>query len=169
MSGIERETGPQPSPGGVEPFRVRKAEQADLPAVLALYAQPEIDDGQTLAIEEAAALLHRFQRYPDYALYVAEEDGRIVGSFALLIMDNLGHLGTPSGIVEDVVVDPGRQGSGIGQAMMAFAIAYCRDKGCYKLALSSNARRERAHAFYEQLGFERHGFSFRVLLEGGAR
>ena len=169
MSEIGSDTRPQPSRAVAEPFRIRKAEETDLPAVLALYAQPDIDDGDVLLIEEATALLRRFESYPDYKLYVAEQDGRIVGSFALLIMDNLGHLGTPSGIVEDVVVDPAQQGGGIGQAMMAFAIAYCRDKGCYKLALSSNAKRERAHAFYEQLGFERHGFSFRVLLEGGAR
>ena len=48
---------------------------------------------------------------------------------------------------------------------MRFALARARDKRCYKLVLSSNARRERAHAFYEALGFERHGYSFRIELE----
>jgi hypothetical protein len=38
--------------------------------------------------------------------------------------------------------------------------------GCYKLALSSNERREAAHAFYDSLGFQRHGFSFVVPLGG---
>jgi GNAT superfamily N-acetyltransferase len=47
---------------------------------------------------------------------------------------------------------------------MQFAVDRSREKGCYKLMLSSNAKRERAHAFYESLGFERHGFSFRVNL-----
>jgi GNAT superfamily N-acetyltransferase len=96
---------------------------------------------------------------------VAEQDREIVGSFALLVMDNLGHLGAPSGIVEDVVVAPARQSSGIGAAMMRFALDRCRQKGCYKMVLSSNAKRLRAHAFYESLGFERHGYSFRVDLE----
>ena len=53
---------------------------------------------------------------------------------------------------------------GIGRAMMEFAQARCRDKRCYKLVLSSNAKRERAHAFYESLGFARHGYSFRTEL-----
>jgi GNAT superfamily N-acetyltransferase len=44
--------------------------------------------------------------------------------------------------------------------MVRQAIELCRDKGCYKLALSSNSRRSRAHAFYESLGFKRHGYSF---------
>jgi hypothetical protein len=34
--------------------------------------------------------------------------------------------------------------------------------------LSSNAKRERAHAFYEAFGFDRHGFSFRVDIPGVA-
>jgi GNAT superfamily N-acetyltransferase len=147
------------------PVKVRQAGAADIPAVLALYAQPDLDDGKVLPVDQAVALLERFGRYPDYTLYVAEQAGEIVGSFALLVMDNLGHLGSPSGIVEDVVVAPARQSHGIGQAMMEFALERCRDKGCYKLMLSSNAKRTRAHAFYESLGYERHGYSFRVDLE----
>jgi GNAT superfamily N-acetyltransferase len=106
--------------------------------------------------------LARFNDYPDYTLYVAERGGDVVGSFALLVMHNLGHLGAPSAIVEDVVVAPALHGQGVGKAMMQFALELCRDKGCYKLVLSSNAKRERAHAFYESLGFDRHGLSFRV-------
>jgi GNAT superfamily N-acetyltransferase len=144
---------------------IRPAEAEDLSGVLALYAQPEIDDGLVLPLDEAERLLQKFARYPDYTLYVAEHDARIVGSLALLIMDNIGHLGAPSAIVEDVVVDPRLHGTGIGRQMMQFAMQKARDKGCYKMMLSSNARRERAHAFYDSLGFERHGFSFRVELD----
>jgi GNAT superfamily N-acetyltransferase len=147
---------------------IRAAVVDDLPAVLDLYAQPEIDDGDVLPSDAAARIFRRFDDYPDYALYVAEEAGEIVGSFALLVMHNLGHLGAPSGIVEDVVVTPRLQGHGIGRAMMRFAVERCRDKGCYKLMLSSNAKRERAHAFYEALGFARHGYSFRVDLAAAA-
>jgi GNAT superfamily N-acetyltransferase len=147
------------------PVLVRPASAADVAGVLALYAQPDLDDGNVLPIDQAVALFERFGRYPDYTLFVAEQDHAIVGSFALLVMDNLGHLGAPSGIVEDVVVAPARQSDGIGAAMMRFAMERCREKGCYKLVLSSNAKRVRAHAFYESLGFERHGFSFRIDLE----
>jgi GNAT superfamily N-acetyltransferase len=143
---------------------IREADAADLPGVLALYAQPDFDDGAVLPENDAERIFERFTDYPSYTLYVAERHGRIVGSFALLIMDNLGHLGAPSGIVEDVVVGPVEQGSGIGRAMMSFAIARCRDQRCYKLMLSSNARRAKAHAFYEKLGFERHGYSYRIAV-----
>jgi GNAT superfamily N-acetyltransferase len=141
---------------------IRPAGEEDLQKVLNLYAQPAFDAGNVLPLDTARAVLRRFADYPDYALYVAERDGEVVGSFALLVMHNIGHLGAPSAIVEDVVVAPTFQERGIGKAMMQFALDLCRDKGCYKLMLSSNAKREHAHAFYEALGFERHGFSFRV-------
>jgi GNAT superfamily N-acetyltransferase len=143
---------------------IRPATAADLPAVLALYAQPDMDDGDVLPVPEAERLFARFAAHPDYTLYVVENGPRVVGTFALLVMDNLGHRGAPSAIVEDVVVAPDSQGSGVGQRMMGFAIARAREKGCYKLMLSSNLKRERAHAFYDKLGFERHGYSFRIDL-----
>jgi GNAT superfamily N-acetyltransferase len=152
-----------------EPIVIRQAEDADLPGVLALYSQPELDDGVVLSTEQAREIHAQFARYPHYKLFVAEDGGRIVGTYAFLFMHNLGHLGAPSAIVEDVVVDPTSQGRGIGQAMMRHAVEAARDLGCYKLMLSSNMKRERAHAFYERLGFERHGISFRINIDVGER
>ncbi|GAA4430241.1 GNAT family N-acetyltransferase [Acidovorax lacteus] len=143
--------------------QLREAHERDLPQVLALYAQPGLDDEQVLALDEARALFAQFARYPHYHLYVACEADRpqaVLGSYALLVMHNLAHRGAPSAVVEDVVVDAGHRGRGIGRQMMAHAMAQARAAGCYKLALSSNRRRAAAHAFYESLGFERHGVSF---------
>lgn len=147
-----------------EPVSCRVAAQSDLAAILRLYAQPDLD-GKALSLAEAERLFECLAQYPDYKLYVAEREGKIVGTFALLIMHNLGHWGTPSGVIEDVAVDPACQGQGIGRIMMQHALQLCGEKGCYKAALSSNLKRERAHAFYESLGFERHGYSYRILLD----
>jgi GNAT superfamily N-acetyltransferase len=148
---------------------IRQATENDLPEVLALYAQPQIDDGDVLSIDEARELWQRFQRYPDYKLYVACLDQKVGGTFALLIMENLAHRGAPSGLVEDVVVAVECQGRGIGKHMMRFAIERCRGSGCYKLALSSSLRRSAAHQFYESLGFVRHGYSFSTEIKGGEK
>jgi GNAT superfamily N-acetyltransferase len=146
---------------------IREATEQDLPAVLALYAQPAMDNGKVLTLDEAKSLLAQFRQYPSYRLWVAceaspeaESGGEVVGTYALLVMHNLAHQGTPSAIVEDVVVSAERQSQGIGQHMMQHAQQQARLAGCYKLVLSSNQKRERAHAFYESLGFQRHGFSF---------
>ena len=50
----------------------------------------------------------------------------------------------------------------MGRAMMSFAMRYAKDRGCYKLALSSNSARTGAHDFYRALGFSQHGISFCV-------
>ncbi|MDT7514750.1 GNAT family N-acetyltransferase [Rhodoferax mekongensis] len=139
---------------------IRQAGEADLPAVLALYAQPDLDDGQVLSDEDARAVFAQFARYPNYRLFVAVRDDTVVGTYALLVMHNLAHRGAPSAIAEDVVVDKACQGQGIGRQMMAHALQRAKEAGCYKLALSSNRKRTDAHAFYESLGFQQHGLSF---------
>jgi ribosomal protein S18 acetylase RimI-like enzyme len=142
---------------------IREALESDLSAVLALYAQPGLDDGEVLSLDEARTVWRQFARYPSYRLFVAQnETNTIVGSYALLVMHNLAHRGTPSAIAEDVVVSIAHQRQGIGRALMAHALQQARSAGCYKLALSSNARRTEAHAFYRSLGFDRHGLSFLI-------
>ena len=146
-------------------LEIRKAAESDLAAVLRLYAQPGMDNGRVLTVDAAAKILRRMATYPQYAVYVATaNDGSVVGTFALLVMDNLAHMGTPSAVVEDVCVDEQLQGQGIGRAMIHSAMEFAHQCGCYKLALSSNVAREGAHAFYRSLGFEQHGLSFHVQL-----
>ncbi len=146
------------------PITIRKASKSDLGAILALYAELEIGASQSLDLHDAERIFERMKRYPNYTIYVAELD-QVVGAFALLIMDNLAHLGAPSGIVEDVVVHSQWRGRGIGKAMMQFAMERCAQAGCYKLVLSSNLKRESAHEFYKSLGFQQHGYSFLVTLD----
>ena len=144
-------------------IRIRRAEEADLPEVIRLQHQLGPNE-PPMSLDDAAAVFVLMQSYPDNVVYVAELDGAIVGTFTLLVMDKLGHNGKPAGIVEDVVVDEPQRGTGIGGEMMRFAMDHCRERGCYKLALSSNALRTGAHAFYERLGFKKHGLSFLIDL-----
>lgn len=146
---------------------MRLATPGDLPAVIRLYHQSGLDQEGGLTLAAAERWLQRIQQYPSYRLWIAtpkELDDRLVGTFTLLVIDNLVHRGSPSGIVEGVAVDPAFQGQGIGKQMMQFAMAQGRAAGCYKLSLSTNLKRKEAHAFYESLGFQKHGYSFLVEL-----
>lgn len=147
-----------------EPLVFREGTEADLGAVLDIYAQGDLDDGRRLGASQAREVLSRFRRYPDYRLYVALLAGRIVGAFSLLIMDNLGHAGTPAAIVEDVGVHEDFRRHGVGRRMIEYAIEQARARGCYKLSLSSNNQRQDAHRFYDALGFKRHGITFSIEL-----
>lgn len=85
---------------------IREAADADLPEILNLHAQLDLQPSQGLFLEEAQKIWDRIKSYPDYRIYVATCDGHIIGTFALLVMDNLAHQGVPSAILEDVVVSP---------------------------------------------------------------
>ena len=146
-------------------IEIREATEEDLPALLGLYGQLGLDDGQVLSVEKALRIFRRMASYPDYRVYLAVRDGRAVGTLALLIMDNLAHLGEPSAVLEDMVVATSERNRGVGGRLVRFAMETCRQKGCYKLSLTSNQHREAAHRFYESLGFRRHGYSFWVDLK----
>ena len=143
---------------------IRPAGRKDLPKILDLYSQPEMDGGRVLPIEAAEKVFEQMQKYPVYDVFVAELDDVVVGTFTLLIMDNLAHMGAPSAIIEDVNVAPAWQGQGIGTRIMEFAMDRARKAGCYKLVLSSARDRVDPHRFYRKLGFSQHGISFEVPL-----
>ena len=144
-------------------LNIRIATIADVPSILHIYAEA-LDNHKVLSAEEAQKIFIKQSQYPDYHVFIAEYNQRAVGTFALLVMENMAHMGTPSAVVEDVGVLPGLQGQGIGKKMMEYALQYAKEKGCYKMSLSSNLRREQAHQFYESLGFKKHGFSFLMEL-----
>jgi ribosomal protein S18 acetylase RimI-like enzyme len=146
----------------MDALSIRRATEADLEALLRLYGQPDFNNGRVTTLDQAKATLARMATYPDFAAYCAEIDGVVVGSFSLMIVDNLAHWGVSSALVENVVVASGHQGEGIGRAMIRAAFRLAEEKGAYKVALSSNIRSTRAHEFYESLGFEKYGFSFRL-------
>jgi GNAT superfamily N-acetyltransferase len=145
-------------------LQIRRGTKEDLPAVLQIYAQPDLDGVSVLSVAEADNIFNKISEYPNYRIYVAEVQGQIAGTFALLIMDNLIHKGAPSGIVEAVAVLQEYQRKGIGKAMMHYARNLCRETRCCKLSLSSNLKRKHAHEFYRSLGFKEHGRSFYVEL-----
>ena len=138
----------------------REASSADIEALLGLYELLEFKPAQSLSLQAARVRFERYQEYPNSQIYVAELGEAIVGTFALIIVDSVAHSGKPFAVVEDVVVSQDCQGRGIGKRMMEFAMCRCKEFGCYKLTLSSHLKRQKAHSFYESLGFEKHGFSF---------
>ena len=91
---------------------------------------------------------------------VAGVDGEIARAY-LYIMHNDLHE-APFGLLEDVYVDEGERGSGIGSRLVTEVVAAAREAGCYKLIATSRTARPKVHELYERLGFERHGFEFRM-------
>ena len=80
-------------------------------------------------------------------------DETIIGMAALTVFR------VPSGLkawIEDVVVDQGQRGKGIGEALTVACIDHARDLGVSSIHLTSNPARVAANRLYQKLGFKRH-------------
>lgn len=84
-------------------------------------------------------------------LFVAEENGEIVGSSTLVIYE------IPAirkAWIEDVVVDANARGRGIAAALIQHILEYAKEEGLEKVDLTSSIHRKAAYKLYEKLGFE---------------
>ena len=148
-------------------IRIRRARKSDLPRLQELYDQLHLKNYLSLRVSPAklAAAFDHLARDRNHAILVAEVAGRIVGTCHVIVVPHLGHALKPFAIVENVVVDANARSSGIGQHLMAAAGDLARRRGCYKLALTSNIARPRAHKFYQRLGWTRTHFGYSLGLE----
>ena len=83
-------------------------------------------------------------------LFVARVDGRIAGALTLAVFR------IPTGLrawIEDVVVDAGARGHGVGEALNLAALEEARRRGAVTVDLTSRPSREAANRLYRRLGF----------------
>ena len=100
-----------------------------------------------------------------YAIKVtAEENGKILGRARLYVMFNDLHE-EPFGFLEDVFVEEGNRGKGVGTALVNAAIAEAKKQKCYKIICTSRYTSTKVHDLYMKLGFKDHGKEFRIDLE----
>jgi ribosomal protein S18 acetylase RimI-like enzyme len=102
---------------------------------------------------------------PATTVFIARDDGRIVGSLTLVIFP------IPTGLrawIEDVVVDESARGTGVGESLTRAAIEESRRRHVRSIDLTTRPSREAANRLYARLGFElRETNVYRLLLEGG--
>ena len=152
----------------MEPLVIRRAEKNDLRFILLLYRElDEVYAGQDAGEHILAADIAWLRISSDSRqhLLVAEIAGEIVGTLTLIIVPNIGHKGSPWGAIENVVVKGSRRGRGLGKSLMREATGIARERGCYKLILSSNVLRTEAHDFYRELGWRETHVGFALDLE----
>jgi ribosomal protein S18 acetylase RimI-like enzyme len=99
----------------------------------------------------SAASLRDLVEWPGNRVLIARIDGEIVGTLTLVMFP------IPTGLrawVEDVVVDAGARGKGVGAALTNEAVRLARADGARTVDLTSRPSREAANRLYERLGFE---------------
>ncbi len=87
------------------------------------------------------------------AVLVALEDGEVVGLCQVLVLRHFQHAGGLCAELESVFVREDRRGRGVGGALLEAAEALARERGCYRVQLTSNVVRTDAHRFYEAHGY----------------
>jgi len=136
---------------------IREAKFEDIPALRTLLADDDL--GRTREDLSEAGLVkyqHAFQAIdasPDNELFVAEQDGDLVGTFQLTWIPYLSRGGSLRCLIEAVRVASSRRGQGLGAEMMRFAIERAREKDCALVQLTTDRTRSKAHRFYQKLGF----------------
>jgi len=93
-----------------------------------------------------------------YQVLLAEDEGQVVGLLSLSSRQTLFHA-APSALIDELVVEQGHRGRGVGQQLMAEAIERCRAAGCCEIEVSTERSNEIAQEFYR-----RHGFSHEAVL-----
>lgn len=139
---------------------VRPAIESDIAQLVALVA----DLSTALSYEEGKRIFDTITALSNHHTFVADDEGDILGSYGLIIMQHFSHHGGISAVINDVVVRANTQGKGVGTAMMQHATDFAVAQGCYKISLSSAKERDLAHDFYRKLGYEQHGISFLLPL-----
>jgi glucosamine-phosphate N-acetyltransferase len=142
-------------------FIIREIQQADLEkgffqTLSNLSVLGRIGDD----IEHAEKILQEIKSYPLYKIFVAvkNDDTEIIGSITLLIEQKFIHDGGKSGHIEDVVTRREYEGMGVGSALVSAALAFAKEKNCYKVILDCS---EKNVPFYEKNGFRRNEISMR--------
>ncbi|MEJ2720616.1 MAG: GNAT family N-acetyltransferase [bacterium] len=149
----------------MESIKIRPAAQEDVPDVVALYNLAKGIDAATFDVKTVGNIFARVRKHPNFHVFVAEMDSRVVGTFMLVVPEGTRDGEHPEGIVENVVVHKMHQRQGIGKYMMDFAMTMCREAGCDKMRFSTNDRNAEASHFFETLGFERRGYGFVIDLD----
>lgn len=89
----------------------------------------------------------------------------VVATLQISLIPGLSRFGMWRAMLENVFVDPEQRGTGVGTALMHWAMDYCRQAGCGMIQLTSNKQRKDAHRFYSRLGFTATHEGFKLYFE----
>lgn len=140
---------------------VRPAQPEDAATLVALGTAVGREEGAWLltsdtwrSVSEERRYLRALKRYPDAAVFVAEDDGQLVARLSLArdphpASHHVADLG--------LMVAATHRGRGIGRALLEQAVSWARDAGVRKIELHVFPWNEPAIRLYERFGFEREG------------
>ncbi|HEY5112433.1 MAG TPA: GNAT family N-acetyltransferase [Acidimicrobiales bacterium] len=144
----------------VRPIEIGDLEAASL-VVQGGSLTPEVEDEENLEAYWAAVEETRRRRGD---VLVAEVGGEVVGVCQVIVFPHFQHTGGWCAELESVHVRGDLRSQGIGTLLLAGAEALARERGCYRVQLTSRNVRSDAHRFYTAQGFEQTSQGFKKSL-----
>ncbi|SDN80896.1 GNAT family N-acetyltransferase [Phyllobacterium sp. OV277] len=149
----------------------RRAERADLSALIAIFAEDLLGGHGDTTDPEA---FPRYERAFDQIeasncdqLIVGVLDGEVVATAQVTFTTTLTSIGTTNMTIGAVQTRSDMRGQGVGGKLINHCIALGKEHGVGLIQLMSNAKRVDAHRFYEGLGFKKSHAGFKMVVEAG--
>ncbi len=138
-------------------LNLRLAKTGDVKSIRELLADDKLgqtrEDMSDNALPKYIKAFQAIQTSPDNQLWVAELNGKVVGTWQVTYIPYLSRAGNTRCLIEAVRTASSYRGQGIGKQMMEFAIEQARARGCLLVQLTTDKTRPQAHNFYQGLGF----------------
>ena len=130
----------------------RRLTSTDLKSLLELYKQLDADDN-VCPSEQSEKNWKEIEADEDIQYFGAVDDGRVVSTCYAVYIPNLTRNNRGICFIENVVTDKAYRRLGLASRVLDMAIAFAKDRHCYKVILQSGTGRTEAHQFYENKGF----------------
>ena len=91
---------------------------------------------------------------PGAAVFVAEEDGEVIG-YAYVAAESYDYMALrgPAGVLHDIIVDPERRRGGVGRQLLEAVLGFVLERGLTQIVLGTAERNETAQRFFASVGF----------------
>jgi len=137
---------------------IRRATEADLPAIVRIYNQAIVSSVATFDLEPYAVEARRewFDQFGDeHPMFVAEAEGNVVGfAYYLPYRAKAAYARTKE---TTIYVDTGFHRRGVGRALYEALIEHARRGGVHVLMAVLGGRNPASEALHRALGFEQVG------------
>jgi GNAT superfamily N-acetyltransferase len=130
----------------------RRADLADLDALLALHAASEVSRSAEPRAR-AEQIWQEILARDGLVVFVSDAEARIVSTCMLITVPNLLRGGRQHRILENVVTHPDHQGRGHGRAVVGAALSEAWKRDCHHVLMQSGRADPRVHRFYQACGF----------------
>ena len=127
---------------------IRQATIKDASKITNLLAQLDYPMEEELVIIKLSAML----KTNDSEIFVYEQESVVTGCLSMHFIPQLGLQGDVA-IITYLAIDLSSRSKGIGTLLENMATQLAINKGCDRIQLHCNLRRERAHQFYEKQGY----------------